>query len=896
MNQTANYIKQRLSLRQPLQHALDILDALTAEHEIPLSKTTDLPAALALVQQHYPTCTNFERDFPSICFSIATGVGKTRLMGACVAYLHLEHQVHNFFILAPNITIYEKLIEDFGNPTNPKYVFSGIAEFVHNRPVIITGDNYDSHAVAGSLYQGREVRINIFNISKFNRDAASPTRGAEKGKAPRIKRLAEVLGQSYWNHLSQLDDLVILMDEAHRYKADASAAAINELKPILGIELTATPIDEKGNIFKNVVYEYSLAQALADGKYVKNPAIAYRRDFDPRNHSEKELELIKLEDAISLHQDVKTELEVYAVSNNVKKVKPFVLVVCKDTTHAREILDYIKTPGFFNGQYADKVIQIDSSVSDEQNAQLLETVEHYDNPVEIVIHVAMLAEGWDVNNLYTICPLRKADSVKLIEQTIGRGLRLPYNGERTGVEKIDRLTVVAHDNFEKVIEAAQDPNSILKKFSFIEIEPDQITEKTQPIVSLTTVQVEQKQEEEKIASITEPVAKQKAQNSYDAKRLVVNAISTLGAVSGVTKLDDLKKPEVKQQVIQRIEKVLSTGQQDIFKDSIVQEAEESYTRIVSDYQTKVIEIPRIDLVQDEIETWFEDFDLDTSTGFNLQVLKEEIQIHELHSDKKSRIGVQHGAQLRDRPVNQIIAELVNYPEVDYDQCAPLLHKLATQALEALSSQMPDASELPLLIRQSRKLIASRVWEQLQTRFRQSEPRYSKPVVLPFTEIRPWNFSALVQNGIKDYREVITPVSHVPRYVYMGFAKACHLQYKFDSNSEKTFAQILEDDEAVLKWLRPAEKQFRIYWANNSREYLPDFVVETNTCIYLVEVKAANELQSPEVQDKKRAAELYCQYATEYTTANGGKPWKYLLVPHDVVGLNSTMRKILNESK
>ncbi|MEZ5056575.1 MAG: DEAD/DEAH box helicase family protein [Saprospiraceae bacterium] len=61
--------------------------------------------------------------------------------------------------------------------------------------------------------------------------------------APKIKRLSEYLGQSYYReYLSGLEDLVILMDEAHRYHADASKNAINELKPILGIELTATPI------------------------------------------------------------------------------------------------------------------------------------------------------------------------------------------------------------------------------------------------------------------------------------------------------------------------------------------------------------------------------------------------------------------------------------------------------------------------------------------------------------------------------------------------------------------------------------------------------------------------------------------------------------------------------
>lgn len=62
-----------------------------------------------------------------------------------------------------------------------------------------------------------------------------------------MRRLSEYLGQSYFDYLSSLDDLVILMDEAHRYHADASKKAINELRPILGLEMTATPTDEKEN-------------------------------------------------------------------------------------------------------------------------------------------------------------------------------------------------------------------------------------------------------------------------------------------------------------------------------------------------------------------------------------------------------------------------------------------------------------------------------------------------------------------------------------------------------------------------------------------------------------------------------------------------------------------------
>ncbi len=139
MNPIAENIKQRLSLRKPLQEALDILTGLSEDLE--LNKEVDLKTELEKVQSLFPTCTDFERAFPSICFSIATGVGKTRLMGACIAFLYLQKGIRNFFVLAPNLTIYNKLIEDFGNASNPKYVFNGIAEFVHNKPLIITGDN-----------------------------------------------------------------------------------------------------------------------------------------------------------------------------------------------------------------------------------------------------------------------------------------------------------------------------------------------------------------------------------------------------------------------------------------------------------------------------------------------------------------------------------------------------------------------------------------------------------------------------------------------------------------------------------------------------------------------------------------------------------------------------------
>jgi len=419
-----NAVTGRLSLRPPQAESLSrLVRALAAAPEL-LGHERDVPSVLASLKAEFSTLEDFEREFPSLCFALATGVGKTRLMGAFVSYLHLAHGINNFFVLAPNLTIYNKLIADF-TPNTPKYVFKGIAEFAQQSPEIITGDNYEERAanVQGSLLS--PVTINIFNISKIN----SEVRG---GKEPRIKRMKEVLGDSYFNYLANQSDLVMLMDESHRYRASAGVRSINELKPLFGLEVTATPFVEAGSgktvPFKNVVMDYPLARAMEDG-FVKEPAVVTQRNFNAKAHTPEDIEKTKLEDGVRLHENTKVELLTYARENGAKVVKPFMLVIARDTTHAGQLLALLESEKFHGGRYQGKVIQVDSSrtgAEEEEMISRLLTVESVDNPTEIVIHVNMLKEGWDVTNLYTIVPLRAANARTLIEQSIGRGLRLPY--------------------------------------------------------------------------------------------------------------------------------------------------------------------------------------------------------------------------------------------------------------------------------------------------------------------------------------------------------------------------------------------------------------------------------------------------------------------------------------
>ena len=98
---------------------------------------------------------------------------------------------------------------------------------------------------------------------------------------------------------------------------------------------------------------------------------------------------------------------------------------------------------------------------------------------------------------------------------------------------------------------------------------------------------------------------------------------------------------------------------------------------------------------------------------------------------------------------------------------------------------------------------------------------------------------------------------------------------------------MEEDPSVLKWLRPAKTQFNIYYNNQKDRYVPDFVIETATQIYLIETKGADKIKSEEVRQKTKAALLYCENTSIFNAKNGGKPWSYLLIPHDEVRANSS---------
>ena len=878
---TTDYISGVMSLRKPQKKSLEILHEILSN--VNLKKGMNQKVALGAVHALCPTCTDFEREFMSLTFALATGVGKTRLMGAFITYLYTQHGIRNFFVVAPGTTIYDKLQRDLGDPNSSKYVFKGLSCFV-NAPQIITGDDYRSKPLP--TFQS-EVRIFVFNISKFDKENAN------------MKKINEYYGDSFFETLAQLPDLVLLMDESHHSHGAKGEQALNDLKPLLGLELTATPLmaakKKNGNQepFKNVVYEYPLSRAIADG-YTRTPFAVTRSDVDFYNFGDEQIDKLMLQDGILCHERIRQKLQVYAKNNGRPVVKPFVLVVCKDTAHAKWVEEYIKSDAFCNGAYRSKVVVVHSkqgSAESEANTKLLLEVEKPDNPVEIVIHVDKLKEGWDVNNLYTIIPLRTAASKILREQMVGRGLRLPY-GERTGDPDVDSVMLTAHDKFREILEEAQKGDSIFKAGNVIKVEEIEPEEVIEPQLALDL----EEEPDEVLNSVYETIGIERSEQTDAAihaiQKTVENEVYRTIQTTQSHTITPTTTKEIAEKAVSTVTEKPDLAQ--AFHENsiplILRWAEERTEKTHRAAIAKFIPIPQIRITDAGAEEYvFMDFDIDL-TSFTHEPLTNEMLIQNLE-DQSDQQRIHAGVIDFDgyEPKRVILGELRKKPEIDYNKCKEMLFKLITQVIGHYECAF-GTNGMQNIVMMNKRDIAEKIYTQMMQHF------YCENGLLQEEVIGTRNYNL---------RPNFTFKSSVPLYgggftgdirtvLFTDIKKGVFSEVKLDSEEgELSFARIVERDEDVLNWLRPSPKEFNITY-NHGKNYEPDFVVETDDTIYLVEVKAEKDLNNPDVIAKKKRGILYCETVTHWSEANGYKPWRYLFIPANQIFPNSTFKMIVKK--
>ncbi len=856
-----DYISGVMSLRAPQRDSLKILETIT--ENVALQKGMKLDAALGAVKALYPTCTDFERDFMSLTFALATGVGKTRLMGAFIAYLYTNRNIRNFFVVAPNTTIYDKLRRDLTEGSSDKYVFKGLGCF-SLPPEIITDDDYKNKT--RSLRES-DIRIFIYNIDKFNKENAG------------MRKMNERIGDSFYNYLSRLDDLVVIMDESHHYRAERGMKVLDELKPLLGIELTATPVVTSGahqTKFKNVVFEYPLSQAIADG-YTRTPYAVTRSGIDFFNFGDEQIDRMMLSDGVLCHENTKRKLEAYAKNNGVKQVKPFMLVVCKDTDHAAVIEKYVKSQEFYGGRYAQKTLVVHSKqkgAESDENMRLLLGVENPDNPIEIVIHVNKLKEGWDVNNLYTIVPLRTAASKVLREQMVGRGLRLPY-GERTGECDVDAVMLTAHDKFQEILDEAQSGESVFKAGNIIqvkEIEHEKVTV-SQLSLGLTV-------NEELNAARERMGFKEGEKNDQVLETLIVSVKAGVQDAIQTTPEHTVTDESRERIVREAVDKISADKDlAEIYRENelelnkfVREKIEETHRQA----EKKYIPIPRLKVTDEGVSEYvFLDFKLDLTT-FNHVPVTNDILIQNL-DDMSDRTRVKGGVLTFDgyNLKKIILGCLLEKPEIDYEKCCNLLAVLISTVCAHYESRHGRDGMMNVIMMNKRD-IADKIYTQMMKHLRVENGLFKEEVVGTgkYNLRQSYNYTKSV-DIYSEYGDNIRAV------LFTDIKKGVFDCAKFDSRPELLLARILEGDDDVVNWLRPAPKEFNLTY-NHGCRYEPDFVIETEKCIYLVEVKGEDRIEDEDVVAKKERGISFCEIASKWGLANNYKEWRYLFIPANEV--------------
>lgn len=865
-------ISYAMSLRGPQKEALSYLDAISTHCDYQRDSTAAVEAAATEhCEKQRPIKVDAKFDFPSFCFAMATGIGKTRLMGASIYYLYKTKGYRHFFILAPGSTIYDKLRKE-SNPAHPKYIFKGL-EAEMGSPKVYDGENYDTYPVhyeqtALTFEKSSEIELFIFNIGKiFN---------SKTDTQFNFHKFQETLGMSFSAVLASFNDLVICMDEAHRYYAPASMKAINFLKPVLGLEYTATPKSTS-----NVIYSYDLARGAVEG-YLKTPVVMGRSNM--AGYSAADIEEMKIRDGLTQHEHRKAVLRQYCDDHDLPYVKPIVLIACKDTNHAKDIRSLIDSDGFLNGRYKGKVIEIHSNMKGEEteeNVRLLLSIEKTENPIEIVLHVYKLKEGWDVNNLFTIIPLNAAKSDILAMQTIGRGLRLPF-GFITGDEDIDTLDIVAHEHYRELVDEIK--NSDIFRYRDLDrtgVEPTDTVDVSSPVDDAQLSLFDQLVTDTGTLTFREADNPQTQQNLYDAYLRTFGPgrqRQTSEADDNQISLFDLPAQDGSSAgdqtpAIPEPAPTPAGDKKPMSKEEFVQKFRE--------YSGRAISVPKI-LVQTTSEVKFNRFQVRrTIQDFEVAMAKIE-RFDAVNQQFLAAVDAQI-LEVEDAMNTLACMLLDSIPELSYDD-ADFIIDVADQYLAQIEGDEEDKRKI---VRRYATLIVSDIRAQIfehVERKTQDIHTVQKDLIL---------FRRFVKNIRKDGRvrfdRPFTDKANIRKYLFTGYKKGYYTENGFDSDTERLFSIILEEDPEVIRWIKPPLNQLGLFW-QAGQQYNPDFLVETATHKYMVEVKAANEVTAQDVVAKAREGIRWCRFAS--TADPDHKPWVYRLITDENIHPGNTCRYTL----
>lgn len=493
--------------------------------------------------QHLPLKNEVETiRFPKYALKMATGSGKTWVLAALLIWQYFNKLnsetgpfSHRFLVVTPGHEVLNRMLDSFKGKRDPKTGNRDPQKSDYKNDLFIPpGANWrdrfhleikepDDIQPNTSLPDGPFVYITNwqqFRLKKTDPNLWAQFTGEDVEEQPR--------GEAILDILSEFPDLIVMNDEAHHVHGKQSAKGeelvwrqfmdrlynrlskkhIEELGPFMQFDFSATPFygsGEKKEFFPHVVYDYPLLNAMHE-MLVKQLFLEERQSIAGEQLEDLEFRAERLEPegghkrgaiaGLSAGQKIllaigKSKLEQLAAEFTTKGInkKPVMLVLCEDTAVADLVAEHFANQTDENAQFYDqtKVMLIHSDLNKEKHKTTLEDARHRldlidvdDDPLRVVISVLMLREGFDKNNISVIVVLRASEADLLLEQIVGRGLRLMFphydypqlqDSKRQAYEEIrlnkipsnslDFLFVVEHPRFRAFYEALKQEGYII---------------------------------------------------------------------------------------------------------------------------------------------------------------------------------------------------------------------------------------------------------------------------------------------------------------------------------------------------------------------------------------------------------------------------------------------------
>jgi len=411
-----------------------------------------------------------EDRWPRYVLKMATGSGKTKVMSLAIVWQYLNARLgperrddytQAFALIAPNVIVYQRLLEDFRGGAifrrDPLLPPEWRADWQFT---VVTRDDPAPASTPGVLY--------LTNVQQLY-DARGSRKAAKEPEAmtavlggPRPGALGGA-GAGLRERMANHGELLVLNDEGHHLHTDELKWAQlidrmdGELRERTGsglraqLDFTATPKHTNGALFHQIVVDYPIAQAIDDG-IVKRPILGELtgvREYEAESAADRHLD--KLNAGIRKWRETRDALK--ALKRN-----PLLFIMTESTAAADEIGDWLKTQPDFSEEsvlviHTNRKGEITEGAGKARQRELDELreasrkVDAPDTPYRAIVSVLMLREGWDVRNVCVIVPLRaySAKAQILPEQTLGRGLRRMWPVASGEVN--EQVIVIEHESF-----------------------------------------------------------------------------------------------------------------------------------------------------------------------------------------------------------------------------------------------------------------------------------------------------------------------------------------------------------------------------------------------------------------------------------------------------------------